>query len=241
MNTSAVNQMAETAGMYQSEDTKKTKVSGRTIGNVELSEEGQKYYEQLKKKYSNMDFILVSSDMKETAQAQAGRYANPYKMVVLIDEEKIERMAVDEDYRKQYEGIIENATVKMSQMQDSLLASGASIKGFGMQIDDGGNASFFAVIDKSLSAQRERIQAKREEKAEEKKKSEKEKSKERLEELRKGDKKEETGKSEDLVTVTASSIDELLRKINEAVYQSRSDSVMTDSEKMVGSHIDYRG
>ena len=188
-----------------------------------------------------MDFILVSSDMKETAQAQAGRYANPYKMVVLIDEEKIERMAVDEDYRKQYEGIIENATVKMSQMQDSLLASGASIKGFGMQIDDGGNASFFAVIDKSLSAQRERIQAKREEKAEEKKKSEKEKSKERLEELRKGDKKEETGKSEDLVTVTASSIDELLRKINEAVYQSRSDSVMTDSEKMVGSHIDYRG
>ena len=44
MNTSAVNQMAETAGMYQSEDTKKTKVSGRTIGNVELSEEGQKYY-----------------------------------------------------------------------------------------------------------------------------------------------------------------------------------------------------
>ena len=33
---------------------------GKTIGNAKLSEEGVKYYQELKKKYSNMDFILVS-------------------------------------------------------------------------------------------------------------------------------------------------------------------------------------
>ena len=44
-----------------------------------------------------------SKDMKETAKANAGQYANANKMVVLIDEEKIERMADDESYRKQYE------------------------------------------------------------------------------------------------------------------------------------------
>lgn len=53
-----------------------------------------------------MDFILVSKDQKANAQANAASYANAGKMVVLIDEEKVERMAADENYRKQYEGII---------------------------------------------------------------------------------------------------------------------------------------
>lgn len=66
---------------------------GKTIGNAKLSEEGAKYYQELKKKYSNMDFILVSKDQKANAQANAASYANGNKMVVLIDEEKIERMA----------------------------------------------------------------------------------------------------------------------------------------------------
>ena len=44
---------------------KKSKVSGAVIGTPELSEKAKKYYEQLKKKYSNMDFILVSKDKKE--------------------------------------------------------------------------------------------------------------------------------------------------------------------------------
>lgn len=35
-------------------------VTGRTIGNPKLSEKAAKYYEELKRKYSNMDFILVS-------------------------------------------------------------------------------------------------------------------------------------------------------------------------------------
>ncbi|MDE7476931.1 MAG: hypothetical protein K2M91_03115, partial [Lachnospiraceae bacterium] len=82
------------------ETVKKTKVSGRTIGSPELSENAAKYYEQLRRKYGNLDFILVSKDQKEFAKATASSYSNPNKMVVLIDEEKIERMAEDEDYRK---------------------------------------------------------------------------------------------------------------------------------------------
>ena len=74
-------------------NTKKTKVGGAVIGTPELSDKAKKYYEQLKKKYSNMDFILVSKDKKAEAQANAGRYANANRMVVLIDTEKIERMA----------------------------------------------------------------------------------------------------------------------------------------------------
>ncbi len=117
-------------------EVKKTKVTnGRTIGEPKLSEKAQKYYDQLRKKFSNMDFILVSKDMKQQAQANAGRFANPNRMVVLIDEEKIERMAEDENYRKQYEGIISGSSSQMSQLAKNIgkSANAGSVKGFGMQ------------------------------------------------------------------------------------------------------------
>ena len=38
-------------------------------------------------------------------------------MVVLIDEDKIERMAEDENYRRQYEAIIANAGSGIAQMK----------------------------------------------------------------------------------------------------------------------------
>ncbi|MCR5356108.1 MAG: DUF6033 family protein, partial [Lachnospiraceae bacterium] len=164
INTSAVN---ETAAAYQTGGS--TKVSapkneyGRTIGEPKLSDEGKKYYDELKKKFGGYDFILVSKDQIGNAKAQAARYANPNKPVVLIDEEKIEKMATDKDYREKYESVIAGASSQLSQMKDQLMASGAEIKGFGIQVNDGGTASFFAVVKKSQDAQAERIEKKREE------------------------------------------------------------------------------
>ena len=89
--------LVEAAG---AESVKKTRVAtGKTIGKPELSEKAQKYYEQLKKKYGDMDFILVEPKLKEQAEANAAAYASPNKTVVLIDSDKIERMAEDEEYR----------------------------------------------------------------------------------------------------------------------------------------------
>ena len=55
--TGKTSQTAQTRG--------KTEDYGRTIGQPELSEKAAKYYEQLKKRYGNYDFILVSRDQKE--------------------------------------------------------------------------------------------------------------------------------------------------------------------------------
>lgn len=222
-----------------SKNQKKPGNYGRTIGQPELSEKGQKYYEELKKKFSNMDFILVSNDMKEIAKAQAGKYANPNKMVVLIDEEKIERMAEDEKFRSQYENVIRSAGVKLPQLQKSLGSSGSGVKAFGMQVNDGGTASFFAVVDKSLAAQRVRIKKNAEKKAKEKKETAKKEAKEAAEE-KLAQKRAENKESSDTVTVTASSMEELLQKINDVIYEGMSDSVLTDSEKMIGQHFDSR-
>lgn len=219
---------------------KKSNVSGKTIGNPKLSEKAAKYYEQLKQKYSNMDFILVSNDKKEQAKAQAASYANPDKMVVLIDEEKIEKMATDENYRKQYESIISNAATQLPQMQNGLGTTSANVKAYGIQINDNGTASYFAVIDNSLASQKERIEKKAQEKKEIRKNQEKKEAKEALaEELeeKRSKRKNETDKS-DKVTITASSVEELISKINDMTFIWMSDNVQTDAEKMVGQHFD---
>lgn len=219
---------------------KKSKVSGKTIGQPELSEKGQKYYEELKKKYSNMDFVLVSKDMKEQAKAQAGNYANPNRMVVLIDEEKIERMAEDENYRKQYESIIKNAATKLPELQSSLGKAASNVKTFGMKVNDNGTASYFAVVDKSLASQRDRIEKSAAKKKEAQKTADKKAAKKAAEE--KLDKKRLEGKEqdEDTVMVEATTIDELIEKINQALYGD-GNRVRTEEERALGQHIDFWG
>lgn len=218
---------------------KKYKVNGKTIGEPRLSEKAQKYYEELKKKYSNMDFILVSTDKKEQAQAQAGQYANAFKMVVLIDEEKIERMAEDESYRKQYEGVIQKAAGSMAQLKSSLSSTSANVKGYGIKVNDNGTASFFAVIDQSLADQRKRIEKKGEEKKAEKKAADK-KAAEKAKEKEKQENLTNHGDDKDTITVTASSIEELINKINDIVLAGLSDNIQTDEEKQIGQNFDFR-
>lgn len=239
---SAIQKNAKSDTTSNVKEADMTKVSGKTIGNPQISEKAAKYYESLKKKFGNMDFVLVSKDQKEQAKANAAAYANPNKMVVLIDEEKIEKMAEDEKYRKQIEGVIANSASGMSQLKSQVEASGANVKGFGMQIDDKGNASYFAVLEKSSAAQKERIEKKtvekREAKKAEAKKAQKKEQQERLEKNRGKDEKVEKEEPE-TVTITASSMDELMKKIGDQNQLWMSDSVMTEAEKKVGQKIDF--
>lgn len=233
-NSAQANAVNETYGSQ-----KKAGNYGKTVGKPQLSEKASEYYKELKKKFSNMDFILVSNDMKEAAKSQAASYANPTKMVVLIDEEKIERMAADENYRKQYEGIISNASTKLPELKASL-SSNSSVKGFGMQVNDGGTSSFFAVVDKSLAAQKTRIEKNAAQKAEQKKATEKKHAKKAAEEKEEEKRSEKLSAKEDLVTITASSIEELVKKVGDVSFYTRGDYVQTDEEKAVGQHIDFR-
>lgn len=232
----SISNYASSVAAYADDSVKSTSDSGKsnkTIGKPQLSEKASKYYEELKKKYSNMDFILVSKDQKEQAKAQAASYANANKMVVLIDEEKIEKMAEDENFRKQYEGIIANAASGMAQLGSSLNSTGATVKGFCMQVNDNGTASYFAVLEKSSAAQRERIEKKAEEKKEAKKVARKKAEKEEREERLKKSVDDET------VTIQANSIEELLQKIQDYSYSNLSDSLQTAGEKQVGQKIDF--
>lgn len=238
MNTNGVAE-AYASQIAANDKTKPTakvnKTYGKQIGNPQLSEKAQKYYEQLKKKYSNMDFILVSADQKEAAEANAAKYGSNKSLIVLIDDEKIEKMAEDEQYRKKYEGILSNATNQFAQMKEQLGNNADSVKAYGMKFDDNGNASFFAVIDKSLAAQRERIQEKHDQKVADKKAADKKAAQKEMQDRV----QKKNGRSEDMVTVEASSWDELLQKINETVAMGRSDMIQSEAETYVGQRFDY--
>lgn len=248
------------AASYAENTQKKTKVNGKTIGEPQLSEKGAKYYEQLKAKYGNYDFILVSKAEKERAEANASQYANKNRTVVLIDEEKIEKMATDPEYRKKYENILSGAQAQLDQLAKSL-GNTAGIKGFGIKVNDNGTASFFAAVDKNASAnakaQQKRLEKKSAEKREAKKKASKEALKEakeeRLEKLREKNRSDKTDKTdaskwedkfepdEDIEVVSASSIEELVKKVQDMTYASMSDNVMTEAELAVGGNIDFKG
>ncbi len=264
MNINSVMNAYQAQSDYSANKSDKTKEnsdinstnSGRTIGEPELSEKAQKYYEQLKKKYGQYDFILVSSAEKENARANAGAYANSLKTVVLIDEEKIERMATDEKYRKQYEGILSGATQQIEQIKAAAQSAGASLKGVVMQVNDNGTTSFFAALQKSSDAQKERIEKKSEQKKEEKKaeqkKAAREEEQERLEKLAEKNSQKLDSEANDMnvqieerddgiVTIMADSFDSLIKKIEEYAFNERSNSVQTESEKLLGQNIDFRG
>lgn len=220
---------------------KKSNVRGKTIGQPKLSEKAQKYYDQLKRKYSGMDFILVSSDMKDAVQANASKYASmsSSQTVVLIDEEKIERMAEDEEYRKKYEGIIQKASGQLAQMSKQLAKSGVGVKSVGMQVNDNGTATLFASLENNSKAQKARLEKSAAKKAEQKKEDKKAAEKRKEKDAAKDKRTEHFEDSDDTVTITANTIEELTRKVNDYLFMAMSDSVQTDAEKMVGQSFDF--
>lgn len=233
---------------------------GYAVGDVKLSDTAADYYEKLKAKIGNMDFIVVSKDMMAQVRQNAAAYGNANKPVVLIDEEKLERMATDEDYRNKYEGIIAMSQAKLLEAKNSLTSSGAAVRNFGISVDDSGNESFFATIEKSRELQKERIEHKAEEKKAQKKaeekKAHKEAEKERIEKKREearaerkeagerigsDDPDEVLSEEKEYVTVTSHTLDDLIRNVQTYTYNNAAGHVMTDAERMVGGHIDFKG
>ncbi len=213
------NMLSSLQGKYDNKthkDTTKTANTKTALGNPKLSETASKYYEELKAKYGDMEFVLVDKENLDKAKEYASSLVSNKSMIVLISEDEVEQMATNETVRTQNEKLIEDAKAQMPDLLNQLKESGAEVKSFGMELNGDGTASYFAVVDKSMTAQKERIEEKLEEKRAEKKAEAK----------------------ENLTTITATSMEELLSKIKDVIFEAKADSVMTEKEKMVGQHFD---
>lgn len=143
-----------------------------------------------------------------------------------------------------------NAASGLSQLKSQIESSGQSqnVVGYGMRVNDGGTASFFAVLKKSPADQKVRIEKKAVEKKEAKKTVEKkeakkaeEKNAEKKEKQDKLKEAQQTSDDDDTITISAGSIEELIKKINDYTFSMKSDNVQTEAELQVGQHIDFRG
>ena len=218
---------------------KTTEDYGTTFGDVKLSDKAKDYYKELRQKYSDMDFVIVSADKKEEAKANLASFGNANKMVVVIGEDEVEAMANDESLRNKYEGIIEMARQASSTL-GAAAESNSDIISYGITTDKDGNTSFFAVMNKanqSASEKASELREKRKEKAAEEekraeKRSEKAEAEEKLAEKR-------ALAKEDTEVLTSSSLEGLLKKISEFSIQKRTDSIESESEKMLGRSIDF--
>ena len=258
-NTSAVMSSKVNKETKQTTEVKKCRVYGNIVGQPKLSEQGMEYYEKLKEKYKGMEFVLVSKDKKDMARAHADRFANPAQMVVLIDEEKIEQMAADPEYRKYYESLIAKAQKNLPKLS-KIVKAFPNVKGFGMDMTEKGTVSFFVVMHKTSDSQTKRIEDKKEEKRlqqkKAQKKAEKEAVEERLEKNRRENKeaieehlekinverKEATKIQEDKeVVLRADSLEELQRLMEEYNFANRANFVQSEAEKYLGTVIDFKG
>ena len=233
----------------------KSEAYGNTIGEPQLSEKAAKYYESLKEKFGDMDFVLVANDSVDGAEQKAAGM-NTNKTIVLIDAEKIEKMAEDESYRDKYEGIIKNAQSELDEVAKQL-GSMSGIESFGIKVDDDGKASFFAISKKNNDAVNEKMAQKRadkkeaakkdakkaeqkarEEKLKEKQIAKRSEGKERMDKL-KGKDDSDRFNPDDYEIIEADSIEELVKKVQDHEFNFRSDNVMTEQESMVGSMFDF--
>lgn len=214
-----------------SNEAAKTAATNHTVGNPKLSETASSYYEELKAKHSDVEFVLVSNDKTDIAKEYTSNLVTNKSMIVLISEDEVEEMAVNESVRTKNEQLITDAKAQMPDLLEQLKNSGTDVKSFGIEFNDDGTASYFAVVDKSMTAQKERIENNLAEKRAEKKADAKEAAAEKLENNR-------TSKKGDFTTVTASSMDELIRKIKDTMLMAKADTVRTQQEKMVGQSFD---
>lgn len=195
----------------------------------ELSDKAKALLEELKKKYSNIDFFVADYSSEEEAAAYLNRGNKEYS--VLIDSETLEEMAADDSVKEKYTDIIDNATGQLSEMKEKLGEDGEEVTRIGVIVNNDGTVSYFAELEKMSEKQRERIEKAREEKREEAAEEKKKAAKEARELPKDNAAFEKTKKT----TLKADSIGELIERIKNVDWSK----VEEEEIPVQGSRFDF--
>lgn len=131
---------------------------------VQLSDRAKALLQELKKTYSNMDFMVADYESEEEAAAYLSRGTKDYS--VLIDPEELERMASDENVKEQNLSLLDDAVGKLDEMTEKLGDKKDEVVRMGINIGKDGEVSYFAELEKAGERQREFIDKIREDKKE---------------------------------------------------------------------------
>lgn len=189
-------------------DDKKTDSTKKTNNeSVQLSDKAKALLQELKKTYNNADFYVAEYETEEEAAEYLSRGAKDYS--VLIDPEELERMANDEEVKKQNLSLLDESLNKLGEMKEELKETGREdeVVTLGVNIGKDGQVSYFAELEKAGERTKEFVDKIREDKKEAAKDAEAEKA----------DKNPHQGKynyeHSKRATVTANSVEDLFEQI----------------------------
>ena len=185
--------------------SKKTEGAKKANGSVQLSDRAKALLQELKKTYTNMDFIVADYDSDEEAASYLSRGTKEYS--VLIDPEELERMASDDSVKEQNLSLLDEAVGKLDELKNQLGDHKDEVVRLGISIGKDGEMSFFAELEKAGERQREFIDKIRDGKKEAAEKADAD----RTDPRHRYDHDFEKGKR---TTVHASTVEELLDKIS---------------------------
>lgn len=157
-------------GRKNQNKTSKTDTSGKTSGtgktgsSMQLSDKAKALLQELKRTYSNMDFMVTDYESEEEAASYLSRSTKEYS--VLIDPEELERMAADEDVKKQNMALLDEAVGKLDEVKDQLGDHKDEVARIGISIGKDGQLSYFAELEKVGERQKEFVDKIREDKKE---------------------------------------------------------------------------
>lgn len=211
----------------KSDSSKKTGSAGKANGSVQLSDRAKALLQELKKTYSNMDFIVADYDSEEEAASYLSRGTKEYS--VLIDSEELERMAADESVKEQNLAFLDEAVGKLDEMKEQLGDHKDEVVRLGVSIGKDGEISFFAELEQAGKRQKEFIDSIREGKKEAAEKAESDKTDPR------NPYHYDYGRSK-RTTVRASSVEELLDKIANMDWDNIKEET---SDPMPGGRFNY--
>lgn len=192
---------------------------------VQLSDRAKKLLEELKKNYSNMDFIVADYETDEEASAYLAKGTKEYS--VLIEPETLEEMAADEEAKAKYTGILDDSVEQLKDIKDKLGDKQDEVTHIGISIGKDGSVSYFADLEKIGERQKEWIEKSRESKKEERTEQEKKAQEQKNQDIAALERTKKT-------RVQADSVEELLEKIKGVDW----DQIKSEEKAMTGGRFD---
>lgn len=184
--------------------------------NVKLSDKAKALLEELKAKYTDMDFMVADYSSDEEAQEYLSQGNKAFS--VLIDPDDLEAMANDEQVKDKTLSLLDEARQNLTDLQSQLEEDGeTNVKNLGVTINTDGKVSYFAELEKMSQSQKDRIEKIKENKAEEKteadKKAARQEREERMDALKSDRFYTNLPQIDKHTTVQADTMEELLEKI----------------------------
>ena len=194
------------------------------IKEPKLSTVAKNVLDEIRKTYGDMD-IMVYEDGKDAKELLS---RSTKEFTVMFSAEELEKMASGEKYKKQQINGIQGA-VRMSEAINEKYGyerafgkqnNYVSISKIAISFNEDGSTTMFAELEKMSKQQRDHLEAAREKRAEEKKSVEKKAAQKEQEPVKR-------------TIVSASSMDELIAKINEVDWNK------VKEESNIGSRFDF--